>query len=69
MAAKPFHLGWFLQGSSAQAWGEPWTGHIARTWMLPDLFVPEARPDSQPDYASNKVPSPVCRSCSRGGSS
>ena len=22
MAAKPFHLAWFLQGSSAQAWGE-----------------------------------------------
>ena len=22
----PFHLGLFLQGSSVQAWGEPWTG-------------------------------------------
>jgi len=43
MAAKPFHLGWFLQGSSAQAWGEPWTGHIGRTWMVPDLFVDLAR--------------------------
>jgi hypothetical protein len=35
MAAKPFHLGWFLQGSSVQAWGEPWIGHIGRTWMVP----------------------------------
>ena len=43
MAAKPFHLGWFLQGSSAQAWREPWTGHIGRTWMVPDLFVDLAR--------------------------
>ena len=25
----PFHMAWFLQGSSIQAWGEPWTGNIA----------------------------------------
>jgi FMN-dependent oxidoreductase (nitrilotriacetate monooxygenase family) len=43
MAAKPFHLGWFLQGSSAQAWGEPWTGHIGRNWMVPELFTDLAR--------------------------
>ena len=43
MAAKPFHLGWFLQGSSVQAWGEPWTGHIGETWMLPELFLDMAR--------------------------
>ena len=43
MAAKPFHLGWFLQGSSVQAWGEPWTGHIGRTWMVPELFTDMAR--------------------------
>ena len=43
MAARPFHLGWFLQGSSVQAWGEPWTGHIGRTWMKPDLFLDMAR--------------------------
>ncbi len=36
---KPFHLGWFLQGSSVQAWGEPWTGAIGRDWMFPDLFI------------------------------
>ncbi|MDB5411969.1 MAG: FMNH2-dependent monooxygenase [Rubritepida sp.] len=35
---RPFHLGWFLQGSSVQAWGEPWTGAIGRDWMVPDLF-------------------------------
>jgi len=34
----PFHLGWFLQGSSVQAWGEPWTGAIGRDWRVPDLF-------------------------------
>jgi FMN-dependent oxidoreductase (nitrilotriacetate monooxygenase family) len=43
MAGKPFHLGWFLQGSSAQAWGEPWTGHIGTEWMVPDLFMDMAR--------------------------
>ncbi|HTI79266.1 MAG TPA: NtaA/DmoA family FMN-dependent monooxygenase [Acetobacteraceae bacterium] len=43
MAAKPFHMGWFLQGSSVQAWGESWTGHIGTTWMVPELFVDMAR--------------------------
>ena len=38
-----FHLGWFLQGSSVQAWGESWTGSIARDWMQPALFVEMAR--------------------------
>lgn len=41
--AKPFHLGWFLQGSSVQAWGEPFTGAIGRDWMRPDLFCDMAR--------------------------
>jgi FMN-dependent oxidoreductase (nitrilotriacetate monooxygenase family) len=40
---KPFHLAWFLQGSSAQAWGEPWTGNIGATWMVPELFLNLAR--------------------------
>src|ERR1700729_3734118 len=43
MAAKPFHLGWFLQGSSVQAWGESWTGHIGNNWMVPELFIDMAR--------------------------
>jgi FMN-dependent oxidoreductase (nitrilotriacetate monooxygenase family) len=43
MPAKPFHLAWFLQGSSAQAWGEPWTGHIGQNWMMPELFLDMAR--------------------------
>lgn len=43
MPAHPFHLGWFLQGSSVQAWGEPWTGHIGTTWMVPELFLDMAR--------------------------
>jgi FMN-dependent oxidoreductase (nitrilotriacetate monooxygenase family) len=40
---KPFHLGWFLHGSSAQSWGEAWTGHIGTNWMEGDLFVNMAR--------------------------
>ena len=39
MPSKPFHLAWFLQGSSVQAWGEAWTGHIGQTWMQPELFL------------------------------
>lgn len=40
---KPFHLGWFYQGSSVQAWNEPWTGAIGRDWRKPDLVVDMAR--------------------------
>jgi len=43
VTAKPFHLAWFLQGSSVQAWAEPWTGHIGTTWERPDLFLDMAR--------------------------
>ena len=43
MAAKKFHLGWFLQGSSVQAWGEPWTGNIGTEWMVPDFFIEMTR--------------------------
>ncbi|MBJ3775081.1 NtaA/DmoA family FMN-dependent monooxygenase [Acuticoccus mangrovi] len=43
MSAKPFHLAWFLQGSSVQAWGEPWTGKIGTTWMQPTFFLDMAR--------------------------
>ena len=43
MGSKPFHLAWFLQGSSAQAWGQAWTGHIGATWMQPELFLSMAR--------------------------
>ncbi|MBR0653714.1 NtaA/DmoA family FMN-dependent monooxygenase [Plastoroseomonas arctica] len=41
--ARPFHLGWFLQGSSVQAWSEPFSGAIGRDWMVPDLFCDMAR--------------------------
>jgi FMN-dependent oxidoreductase (nitrilotriacetate monooxygenase family) len=40
---KQFHLGWFLHGSSVQAWGEPWTGAIGRDWRVPELFCDMAR--------------------------
>jgi FMN-dependent oxidoreductase (nitrilotriacetate monooxygenase family) len=43
MSAKPFHLAWFLQGSSVQAWGEPWTGNIGREWMVPKFFIEMAQ--------------------------
>jgi FMN-dependent oxidoreductase (nitrilotriacetate monooxygenase family) len=43
MAAKPFHLAWFLQGSSIQAWGEQWTGNISEEWMSADMFLDLAR--------------------------
>ncbi|WP_198376227.1 NtaA/DmoA family FMN-dependent monooxygenase [Neoroseomonas rubea] len=43
MAGKKFHLGWFLQGSSVQAWGEPWTGNIGTEWMVPNFFIEMTR--------------------------
>jgi FMN-dependent oxidoreductase (nitrilotriacetate monooxygenase family) len=43
MAANRFHLAWFLQGSSIQAWKEPWTGNISEEWMTADLFLDLAR--------------------------
>ena len=39
MPARRFHLAWFLQGSSIQAWGEPWTGNISEEWMAPNMFL------------------------------
>lgn len=39
MSAEPFHLAWFLQGSSIQAWRAPWTGNISEEWMVPTLFL------------------------------
>ncbi|MEJ1977167.1 MAG: LLM class flavin-dependent oxidoreductase [Acetobacteraceae bacterium] len=39
MAADPFHLGYFLQGSSIQAWGQQWTGNISEDWMSADMFL------------------------------
>ncbi len=41
--ADPFHLAWFLQGSSIQAWGEPWTGNLGEEWMSAGMFVDLAR--------------------------
>jgi hypothetical protein len=32
-----------LQGSSVQAWNEPWTGHIGTSWERPELFLDTAR--------------------------
>lgn len=43
MAKKQFHLGWFLQGSSVQAWGEPFSGAIGRDWRSAEFFVDIAK--------------------------
>lgn len=43
MAAKPFHLAWFLQGSSIQSWGEQWSGNISEDWMSAGMFLDLAR--------------------------
>jgi FMN-dependent oxidoreductase (nitrilotriacetate monooxygenase family) len=43
MSADHFHLAWFLQGSSIQAWRAPWTGNISEEWMAPSLFLDLAR--------------------------
>jgi FMN-dependent oxidoreductase (nitrilotriacetate monooxygenase family) len=43
MRANAFHLSWFLQGSSIQAWGAPWTGNIVQDWMSADVMLDLAR--------------------------
>jgi len=43
MASDHFHLAWFLQGSSIQAWGSDWTGNISEEWMSADMFLDVAR--------------------------
>ncbi len=43
MPAQPFHLAWFLQGSSIQAWGADWTGNISEEWMSASMFLDLAR--------------------------
>jgi FMN-dependent oxidoreductase (nitrilotriacetate monooxygenase family) len=43
MPASPFHLAWFLQGSSIQAWGEQWSGNISEEWMSAEMFLDLAR--------------------------
>ena len=43
MASNPFHLAWFLQGSSIQAWGEQWSGNIGEEWMSAEMFLDLAR--------------------------
>jgi len=43
MSAAPFHLAWFPQGSSIQAWGESWTGNISDDWMSRDMLLDLAR--------------------------
>lgn len=43
MTANMFHLGWFLQGSSVQAWNQSWTGNISEDWMSADMFIDVAR--------------------------
>jgi FMN-dependent oxidoreductase (nitrilotriacetate monooxygenase family) len=43
MQSNAFHLGWFLQGSSIQAWGTPWTGNISEEWMSAEMFLDLAR--------------------------
>ena len=43
MAPAPFHLAWFLQGSSIQAWNADWTGNISEEWMSAGMFLDLAR--------------------------
>jgi FMN-dependent oxidoreductase (nitrilotriacetate monooxygenase family) len=43
MHVDPFHLAWFLQGSSIQAWGADWTGNISDEWMSASMFLDLAR--------------------------
>ncbi|GAA4680102.1 NtaA/DmoA family FMN-dependent monooxygenase [Frondihabitans cladoniiphilus] len=43
MSASPFHLGWFLNGTNAPAWAQPFSGSIGETWDDAQIFVDLAR--------------------------
>jgi FMN-dependent oxidoreductase (nitrilotriacetate monooxygenase family) len=44
LAAKPFHLGWFLGNSyGVHGWKLPWSGTDAQDWFKPDLCIDLAR--------------------------
>lgn len=40
---KPFHLGWFVNGTSVQGWGQPFSGNIGTQWQSADIFKDLAR--------------------------
>jgi FMN-dependent oxidoreductase (nitrilotriacetate monooxygenase family) len=40
MAARAFHLGWFLTNSfGVHGWNQPWGGTLARDWSKPDMHI------------------------------
>jgi FMN-dependent oxidoreductase (nitrilotriacetate monooxygenase family) len=41
--SKPFHLGWFFQGSAAQAWGSQFAGQSHKYWRRPELAIDLAK--------------------------
>ncbi len=44
MAAKPFHLGWFLGNSfGVHGWNQPWGGTGGQDWTQPDLHIELAK--------------------------
>jgi FMN-dependent oxidoreductase (nitrilotriacetate monooxygenase family) len=44
LAAKPFHLGWFLGNSyGVHGWNQPWGGTDAEDWAMPDLHIDLAK--------------------------
>jgi FMN-dependent oxidoreductase (nitrilotriacetate monooxygenase family) len=41
--SRPFHLGWFLNGTSVPAWNQEFSGAIGTQWQQADIFVDLAR--------------------------
>jgi FMN-dependent oxidoreductase (nitrilotriacetate monooxygenase family) len=41
--AKPFHLGWFLDGFRVPAWNREWSGTSSRDWQDGSFYVDMAR--------------------------
>jgi FMN-dependent oxidoreductase (nitrilotriacetate monooxygenase family) len=42
-AVAPFHLGWFLNGTSVPAWGQEFSGSIGTQWQQAEIFTDLAR--------------------------
>ncbi|WP_168220117.1 MULTISPECIES: NtaA/DmoA family FMN-dependent monooxygenase [unclassified Salinibacterium] len=43
MSSKPFHLGYFMNGSAAQSFGMPFSGRIGRDWSNGSFYTDTAR--------------------------
>ena len=63
----PFHLGWFLNGTSVPAWGQEFSGAIGTQWQQAEIFVDLARALEAKHGPRFHVPDNLAAMAERGG--